>query len=64
MFRTELLSSWECLAKWSENSAEARVLQDEIGELKLIIKAYGIQSATLESKEAIDATILEFEVRN
>lgn len=63
VLQTELLSSWECLAKWSENAAEAKLLQDDMRELKLVIKAYGIQNVLLESKEAIETIILEFKVR-
>lgn len=59
----ELLSSWESLAKWSETAAEAKQLQDEMHTLKLVIKGYGCHSVLLESKEAIEITIQEFQVR-
>lgn len=59
---TELLSSWESLAKWSENAAEAKRLQNEMHELRVVIKGYGTHSVLLESKEAIKETIQNFQV--
>lgn len=61
---TELLSSWESLAKWSENAAEAKLLQDEMHLLKVVIMAYGTHSVPLESREAIEITIQTFQVRD
>lgn len=60
---TELLSSWESLAKWSENAAEAKRLQDEMHQLKVVIKGYGTYNVLLESREAIEITIEQFQVR-
>lgn len=60
---TELLSSWESLAKWSENAAEAKLLQDEMQQLKVVIRAYGTHSVLLESREAIEITIQTYQVR-
>lgn len=62
---TELLSSWESLAKWSENAAEAKRLQEEMQQLNVVIKGYGtLTNVLLESKEAIQITIQTFQVRN
>lgn len=51
----ELLSSWETLLKWSENAAEAKQLQEEMDELKVVLDTYGTKNILLESKASIES---------
>uniref|UniRef100_A0A336ME40 CSON014146 protein n=1 Tax=Culicoides sonorensis TaxID=179676 RepID=A0A336ME40_CULSO len=55
----ELLSIWESLLDWSENTSVIRQLQEEIEVLKSSLLRLGTQSYSFDSEESIEQAITE-----
>lgn len=57
----DLLSIWESLLDWSENTQVIRQLQDEIDVLKNSLVRLGTQAFTFDSEESVEVAIHELE---
>lgn len=55
----ELLSIWESLLDWSENTSVIRQLQEEIEVLKSSLLRLGTQSYSFDSEESIEQAITD-----
>lgn len=60
-FFADLLSIWESLLDWSENTQVIRQLQDEIDVLKNSLVRLGTQAFTFDSEESVEVAIQDLE---